>query len=278
MLSWIWRSSLVSMARMDRGNCIYVGRRSVSALLSSEAIASQYPYHIAILQLRIYALYSLNKRLLAWMVIFYLACSACSAWIVLAELTSISSIDSYDVFTSQFWFFSPLYLYKYQHRFSQPYPQSMAVPAYPNFSLVQSTDFGFPCCRMSLFSAFWYSSKDFGDLNQIVQYFAVAKDLSVFWSEILSSISLCACSICPFFIFPICSCHASFFFLLSLLVVHLRNWHFSPLLNICSIFATYLTCLLVWAFARVSPFAANFIYPFAFLRWQDDCQFMWFLF
>ena len=32
----------------------------------------------------------------------------------------------------------------------------------------------------------------------------------------------------------------------------LLNWHFLPL-NICSIFATYLTCSLIWAFARVSP-------------------------
>ena len=51
-------------------------------------------YLIAILQIRIYALYSLNKRLLAVMLIFYFACSACSAWIVIAELSSISSKDS----------------------------------------------------------------------------------------------------------------------------------------------------------------------------------------
>ena len=92
-----------------------------------ETIASQYLCHIAILQLRIYALYSLNKRLLAWMVIFYLACSACSAWIVLAELTSISSMDSYDVFTFQFWFFFP------------PLPLQVSAPILPTISAVDGS-------------------------------------------------------------------------------------------------------------------------------------------
>jgi len=44
----------------------------------------------AILQLRIYALYSLNKRLLAVMMILYLACSACSAWIIITYVPSIA--------------------------------------------------------------------------------------------------------------------------------------------------------------------------------------------
>jgi len=44
----------------------------------------------AILQLRIYALYSLNKRLLAVMMILYLACSACSAWIIITYVSSIA--------------------------------------------------------------------------------------------------------------------------------------------------------------------------------------------
>lgn len=44
----------------------------------------------AILQLRIYALYSLNKKLLTVMLFFYFACSTCSAWIVFGELSSIS--------------------------------------------------------------------------------------------------------------------------------------------------------------------------------------------
>ena len=228
------------MARMDGGNCVYVGRRSVCALLSSEvrdhcfSIPLSYSYFTAS-----------NLRTL-----FVEQETACVDGDLLSRLFCLFSMDSprwtnldfkYG-FLRRFYFpvliFFFVYLYKYQRRFSQPYPQSMAVPAYPNFSLVQSTDFGFPCCRMNPFSAFWYSSKDFGDLNQIVQYFAVAKDLSVFWSEILSSISLCACSICPFYYFPhlFVSCLFLFFFLSQLSIfetdIFLLSWTyvaFSPL-------------------------------------------------
>jgi hypothetical protein len=97
--SWYFaRSSLVPMARMDRNTCIYVSRRSViyCSHMMFRDIASELPYHIAILMLRIYALYSLNKKLLTVMLIFYFACSACSAWIIITALSSISSMDSSD--------------------------------------------------------------------------------------------------------------------------------------------------------------------------------------
>ena len=68
---------------------------------------SECPCHIAILQLRIYALYSLNKKLLAVMLMFYVACSGCSAWIVITELSSITGMDlpQRAVLTSQSDFF-----------------------------------------------------------------------------------------------------------------------------------------------------------------------------
>jgi hypothetical protein len=59
------------------------------------------PYHIAILQLRIYALYSLNKKLLVTMLILYFSCTGCSAWILITELSSVSSMDFPD---EQFYF------------------------------------------------------------------------------------------------------------------------------------------------------------------------------
>ena len=67
-----------------------------------------------------------------------------------------------------------------------------------------------------------------------------------------------------FFLFPIRSrpSHGSSFFLPLLFVVNIFEFEtdiFSLSLNVYSICVTYLTCLLVWAFARVSPFAANFI-------------------
>ena len=43
---------------------------------------------IAILQIRIYALYSLNKKVLALMLIPYIVCSAFSAWIISSDLSS----------------------------------------------------------------------------------------------------------------------------------------------------------------------------------------------
>jgi len=42
----------------------------------------------AILQIRIYALYSLSKKVLALMLIPYVVCSACSAWMIASELSS----------------------------------------------------------------------------------------------------------------------------------------------------------------------------------------------
>ena len=77
----------------------------------------------------------------------------------------------------------------------------MTVSAHPSVFLVEFSDIGFPCCRLNVFSAFWYSSKDFGGLDQTIQYFAAAKDLLVISLEILSSISLCACSILHAFSF-----------------------------------------------------------------------------
>ena len=72
-------------------------------LMKLRDIASECLSYIAILQIRIYALYSLNNKLLAVMLFFYFTCSACSAWIVINELSSISSMDSP---TSSFFFTS----------------------------------------------------------------------------------------------------------------------------------------------------------------------------
>jgi hypothetical protein len=86
------------MARMDWVTCIYDSRWYVRCSQKHYFLndLSYISYHIAILQIRIYALYSLNKKLLVVMLIFYFACSTCSAWIVVSELSSISSMDSSD--------------------------------------------------------------------------------------------------------------------------------------------------------------------------------------
>ena len=66
----------------------------------------------------------------------------------------------------------------------------------------------------------------------------------------------------PFFPIRSRPSHGSSFFLPLLFVVNIFEFEtdiFSLPLNIYSICVTYLTCLLVWAFARVSPFAATFI-------------------
>lgn len=77
-------------------------------LMKLRDIASECLSYIAILQIRIYALYSLNNKLLAVMLFFYFTCSACSAWIVINELSSISSMDSP---TSSFFLLLSLIMY-----------------------------------------------------------------------------------------------------------------------------------------------------------------------
>jgi hypothetical protein len=109
----IIRPSHVPMARMDRFNCVHDSRRSVhSSQMPARDLLILSAYHTANLQIRIYALYSLNKKLLVVMLILYFACSACSAWIIVTELSSLSSMDSHPprevCSRSDYFFLSPL--------------------------------------------------------------------------------------------------------------------------------------------------------------------------
>jgi hypothetical protein len=70
---------MVALARLDRAYHLYDSRKRVVPICGKD---SPLTISIVILQLRLYALYFLDKKVLVLMVVSFLASSACSAVIM----------------------------------------------------------------------------------------------------------------------------------------------------------------------------------------------------